>query len=61
MEGRAAAGEDIDLIAYGTLTDRLGRCFQRLGIRRVASSDGRTLGDVLVAGIERGRDRHADR
>ena len=58
MEGKAAAGEDIDLMAYGTLTDRLGRCFQRLGIKRVASN-GRTLGDVLVAGIK--RNRHADR
>jgi hypothetical protein len=58
MEGVAASGGDIDLIAYGTLTDRLGRCFQRLGIKRVASN-GRSLGDVLVAGIK--RDRHADR
>jgi hypothetical protein len=58
MEGKAASGEDIDLMAYGTLTDRLGRCFQRLGIKRIASN-GRTLGDVLVAGIK--RDRHADR
>jgi hypothetical protein len=57
MEGKAAAGEDIDLMAYGTLTDRLGRCFQRLGIKRVAS-DGRTLGGILRAGIERGR--HAE-
>jgi hypothetical protein len=58
MEGEAAAGRDVDLEVYGKLTDRLGRCFQRLGIKRVASN-GRTLGDVLVAGIK--RDRHADR
>lgn len=34
MEGEAALGNDIDLMAYGTLTDRLGRAFQRLGIKR---------------------------
>jgi hypothetical protein len=35
MEGEAAAGNEIDLDAYGTLTDRLGRCFQRLGLKRM--------------------------
>src|ERR1700730_12070525 len=30
MEGEAAAGNPIDLDTYGTLTDRLGRAFQRL-------------------------------
>lgn len=34
MEGDAAAGAQIDLDAYGTLTDRLGRAFQRLGLKR---------------------------
>jgi hypothetical protein len=34
MEGEAARGNAIDLDVYGTLTDRLGRCFQRLGIER---------------------------
>jgi hypothetical protein len=34
MEGEAAQGAEIDLETYGTLTDRLGRCFQRLGLRR---------------------------
>ena len=34
MEGEAAAGREIDLGVYGTLTDRLGRCFQRLGLKR---------------------------
>jgi hypothetical protein len=32
MEGRAVAGEAIDLDACGQLTDRLGRAFQRLGL-----------------------------
>jgi hypothetical protein len=34
MEGIAAGGEPIDVERYGALTDRLGRCFQRLGLRR---------------------------
>jgi hypothetical protein len=36
MEGEAAAGNPIDLEQYGRLTDRLGRCFQRLGLERHA-------------------------
>ena len=36
MEGEAAAGNDINLEVYGALTDRLGRCFQRLGLKRQA-------------------------
>ena len=35
LEARAVAGEGIDLDLFGTLTDRLGRAFQRLGIKRV--------------------------
>jgi putative DNA primase/helicase len=31
MEGKAAAGADINLADYGMLTDRLGRTFHRLG------------------------------
>jgi hypothetical protein len=34
MEGDAAAGTQIDLDLYGTMTDRLGRAFQRLGLKR---------------------------
>ena len=34
MEGEAAAGNPIDLDVYGTLTDRLGRAFHRLGLKR---------------------------
>lgn len=34
MEGVAAAGQDINLEDYGKLTDRLGRCFARLGLKR---------------------------
>jgi hypothetical protein len=36
MEGEAARGAAIDLDAYGTLTDRLGRAFHRLGLKRQA-------------------------
>jgi hypothetical protein len=34
MEGSAASGKEIDLVAYGQLTDRLGRTLQRLGLKR---------------------------
>jgi hypothetical protein len=47
MEGDAAAGAQIDLNAYGTLTDRLGRAFQRLGLRRQARDISPTLSDIL--------------
>jgi hypothetical protein len=36
LEGEAAAGEKIDLDLYGALTDRLGRAFHRLGLKRQA-------------------------
>ena len=35
MEVDAAAGLEINLEAYGQLTDRLGRAFNRLGLKRV--------------------------
>jgi hypothetical protein len=47
MEGEAAAGNEIDLDVYGTLTDRLGRCFQRLGLKRQARPI-ETLSDYLA-------------
>src|SRR5262245_19459327 len=34
LEGQAASGAAIDLETYGKLTDRLGRAFQRLGLKR---------------------------
>jgi hypothetical protein len=46
MEGEAAAGNEIDLESYGTLTDRLGRAFQRLGLKRQTSKTP-TLSDIL--------------
>ena len=35
LEGKALAGEEIDLDLYGQMTDRLGRALQRLGLKRV--------------------------
>ena len=34
LEGAAAKGEDIDLEVFGKMTDRLGRAFSRLGLKR---------------------------
>ncbi len=65
MEGEAANGKDIDLDAYGQLTDRLGRAFNRLGLRRQARDVGPTLGELLKADIDqqRGHDelQHVER
>ena len=36
IEALGVAGEPIDLDTYGQLTDRIGRAFQRLGLKRVA-------------------------
>jgi len=47
MEGEAAKGNPIDLDVYGTLTDRLGRAFGRLGLKRQARDIGPTLSDYL--------------
>jgi hypothetical protein len=47
MEGQAALGKEINLDAYGQLTDRLGRCFARLGLKRQVRDTGVTLADYL--------------
>ncbi len=36
MEAKALNGEKIDLDLYGVLSDRLGRTFNRLGLKRTA-------------------------
>ena len=51
LEGRALSGEEIDLDGYGQLTDRLGRTFQRLGLRRVPRDVTPTLDAYLAAGL----------
>ena len=52
MEGEAAAGREIDLEEYGRLTDRLGRAFHRLGLRRQARAIEPSLSDILAEGAE---------
>ena len=36
LEAAGVTGQEINLETYGQLTDRLGRAFQRLGLKRVA-------------------------
>ena len=36
MEGKSVQGEEIDLEQFGQLSDRIGRAFHRLGLKRVA-------------------------
>jgi hypothetical protein len=57
MEGEAAAGNPIDLDIYGTLTDRLGRCFHRLGLKRQPRDVGLSLGDLLRDDLKRQREQ----
>ena len=64
LEGRIAKGEAVDneaLDIYGKLTDRIGRCFQRLGLRRQARTvGGPSLGELLRDDQHRGNG-HVDR
>jgi hypothetical protein len=54
MEGRVAAGEDINHDEYGKLSDRLGRIYRRLGLKQPNDEPkGRTFGQVLVEDYER--------
>jgi hypothetical protein len=53
MEGEAAGGKEIDLDAYGALTDRLGRALQRLvslnkNRRFKHAAGGMTLADIFA-------------
>jgi hypothetical protein len=49
LEADSVAGKPIDLGLYGVLTDRLGRAFQRLGLKRVLKdvTPPTTLGTLL--------------
>jgi len=49
MESAAVAGQPFDLETYGQLTDRLGRAFQRLGLKRVMHDVTPDLGAYLTA------------
>jgi hypothetical protein len=47
LEGVVAGGGEVDLILYGVLTDRLGRAFDRLGLKRVPKNITPTLSEYL--------------
>jgi hypothetical protein len=47
MEGEAASGNAIDLAIYGMLVDRLGRAFQRLGLKRQARDVTPSVAEIL--------------
>jgi hypothetical protein len=49
MESAAGAGLPFDVDRYGLLTDRLGRAFQRLGLKRVMHDVTPDLGVYLTA------------
>jgi hypothetical protein len=50
LETRAMAqGEDIDLDRYGMLSDRIGRCFQRLGLKRVSRNVTPSIAEVAAS------------
>jgi hypothetical protein len=52
MEGRSAAGGDIDVDQYGQLTDRLGRIYRRLGLKQSHAAPG-LLGQILNNGLSK--------
>jgi hypothetical protein len=60
LEGIAASGEDIDLELYGKITDRLGRAFHRLGLKRQQRGNG-GLGELIRADQEAQRRTAAQR
>jgi hypothetical protein len=49
MESAAVAGLPFDVESYGQLTDRLGRAFQRLGLKRVMHDVTPDLSAYLTA------------
>jgi hypothetical protein len=50
LESQAISGTAIDLDRYGSLTDRIGRCLARLGLKeRVPTRDSPTLAEILAA------------
>lgn len=59
LEARAVTGEEIDLETYGQLTDRLGRAFGRLGLKRVTTDVTPTLAEYLAEQYPAGRPTEA--
>jgi hypothetical protein len=55
MEAEAVGGKGFDIDTYGQLTDRLGRCLQRLGLERKA----RPVTDDIDAVLDRVAKRRA--
>jgi hypothetical protein len=53
MESHAVMGEPFDVDLYGQLTDRLGRCLQRLGLERRSRDVTPKLSDYLEARASR--------
>ena len=49
MECDAVGNKPFDVDLYGQLTDRLGRCFARLGLERKARDVTPTLQSYLAA------------
>lgn len=47
MEAEAVKSGEMDLAAYGSLTDQLGRVFNRLGLKRVARDMTPDLRDYI--------------
>ncbi len=47
LEGQAVLGAEFDLDTYGQLTDRLGRAFQRLGMKRVPRDVTPSLSQIV--------------
>jgi hypothetical protein len=60
LEGELAQGRDVDLETYGQMCDRLGRCFNRLGLKRQAKDiTPSSLGDLIRLDQERQRQQLA--
>jgi len=49
IEAHGVAGTAIDLEAYGQLTDRIGRAFQRLGLKRVARNVTPSVAEYIAS------------
>ena len=54
MEADAVKDGKLDLAAYGSLTDQLGRCFNRLGLKRVARHVPNMLADHFARPYDKG-------
>jgi hypothetical protein len=48
MEVDAVAGNAFDIDLFGQLTDRLGRCLQRLGLERKARDSGQVTLEAYI-------------